>query len=112
MSRETAFEASHKDFIEAFFFPFFFWWGYVGDGIVLRATIIYTRNIFRVRAWRGGQWIAIPVSSMLPGDVISLKSGVGSAGGDGDGGADGKVGDAVHDNIVLVFMPARVFEAL
>ncbi|CAM9834772.1 unnamed protein product [Scytosiphon promiscuus] len=30
----------------------------------------------RLRAWRGGQWLSILVSEMLPGDVISLTSGV------------------------------------
>eukprot|EP00903_Cladosiphon_okamuranus_P019215 g17669.t1 len=47
----------------------------------------------KVRAWRGGEWIAIPVSGMLPGDVVSLKSGVGSAGGDPRGVEDDDKGD-------------------
>ncbi|CAN0026364.1 unnamed protein product [Pylaiella littoralis] len=45
------------------------------------------KTVKRVRAWRGGEWVPIPVSNMLPGDLVSLKSGVATArekNGDGD----------------------------
>ncbi|CAB1107624.1 unnamed protein product [Ectocarpus sp. CCAP 1310/34] len=44
----------------------------------------------RVRAWRGGQWVPIPVSSMLPGDLVSLKTGVVAVAPEGSEGGDGQ----------------------
>ncbi|CAM9936717.1 unnamed protein product, partial [Ectocarpus fasciculatus] len=44
----------------------------------------------RVRAWRGGQWVSTPVSSMLPGDLVSLKTGVIAAAPEGSEGDDGQ----------------------
>ncbi|CAM9239935.1 unnamed protein product [Ectocarpus sp. 12 AP-2014] len=41
-----------------------------------------------VRAWRGGQWVPIPVSSMLPGDLVSLKTGVVAVAPEGSEGGD------------------------
>ncbi|CAM9874653.1 unnamed protein product [Ectocarpus sp. 6 AP-2014] len=51
----------------------------------------------RVRAWRGGQWVPIPVSSMLPGDLVSLKTGVVAVAPEGSEVGDGQDDTKMQD---------------